>query len=69
MQNQESASRYVFRDGDCYWVKPYQIISTDIDCTGMEGAQFMAFFFTKRRAANVDLRNVQPVGQQLRNET
>jgi len=61
MQNQESSSRYVFRDGDCYWVRPQDIKPTDVDCTDMDSAGFMAFFFSQRKAGNPGRRNAPPV--------
>ncbi|MDE2309018.1 MAG: hypothetical protein KGJ97_12105 [Xanthomonadaceae bacterium] len=60
MQNQEGTSRYVFRDGDCYWVKPQDIKPTDVDCTDMDSAEFMAFFFSQRKAGNPGQRNAAP---------
>jgi len=56
MQTDQGMSRYVLRDGDCYWVKPQDVRPTDIDCTDMEATEFMAFFFNHRKA-RTGLRN------------
>lgn len=37
----------MLRDGDCFWVKAQDTRSTDIDCTDMTSAEFMAFFLAQ----------------------
>ncbi len=59
MQTNQGMSRYVLRDGDCYWVKPLDMRPSDIDCTEMDGAEFMAFFFGHRKAVNTGERNAR----------
>lgn len=66
MQANQGMSRYVLRDGDCFWVKPEDVGPTDIDCTDMEAAEFMAFFFSHRKG-KTGVRNASTVllGQSL----
>jgi hypothetical protein len=47
MHDSNGGSRYVLRDGDCFWVTPQDTRSTDIDCTDMTSAEFMAFFLAR----------------------
>ena len=42
--------RFVYRDGDCAWIKIPLVKATDIDCTDMDDDQFIQFLESKGHA-------------------